>query len=397
VLFLDLDHFKNINDSQGHSIGDEVLKKVADSLTLTIRKSDTVARLGGDEFVILIQGLSKDRAKAEDYVSKVCDKIIEQLSHPVTVNDRTMHLGVSIGIVLFPIEAKSKDDLLRYADTAMYRAKALGRNKAVFYHQDMSQVVEQRHELETELHLALNNSQFEMYYQPQLDKNGNLFGFEALIRWHHPEKGLVPPDEFIPILESGGLILPVSDWVIKKCCQQVAIWQEAGFWQSDWHIAINISPLQFYQDNFVDVLRNSIIEAGIEFRHICVEITETVAIENIEFAANRLAQVRALGLSVALDDFGTGYSSMSYLKDLPIDILKIDRCFIKDLELHEKDRSIMQAITGVAKVMNLIVIAEGVETPEQVALAGECGCQYFQGYYFNKPVPAVDLVGVYQV
>jgi EAL domain-containing protein (putative c-di-GMP-specific phosphodiesterase class I) len=176
----------------------------------------------------------------------------------------------------------------------------------------------------------------------------------------------------------------------------VASWQQSGFWQPQWHIAVNISPLQFYQEGFVDSLREYVSDAGIEFKHLCIEITETVAIENIEFAASRLAEIRALGMMVALDDFGTGYSSMSYLKDLPIDILKIDRCFIKDLEEHEKDRSIMQAITGVAKVMDLIIIAEGVETPEQVKLASECGCQYFQGFYFNKPVPAIDLVDVYQ-
>ncbi len=395
VLFLDLDHFKNINDSQGHSIGDEVLKKVADGLSETMRQSDTVARLGGDEFVILIQGLSNDKQLASNYVSKVCDKIIKLLSNPIVVDGRTLHVGVSIGIVLFPIEDESKDDLLRYADTAMYRAKAQGRNQAVFYHQDMSQMVEQRHELENELHVALNQGQFEMYYQPQVDEQGKVYGFEALIRWHHPQKGLVPPDQFIPILESGGLILPISDWIIKHCCRQVQIWRDSGFWQPQWHVAINVSPLQFYQDNFIELLKQAIEESKIEYSHVCVEITETVAVENLDFAAKRLDEIRALGISVALDDFGTGYSSMSYLKNLPIDVLKIDRCFIKDLGTNEKDRLVMRAITGVANVMELIVVAEGVETQEQVELASELGCQYFQGYHFNRPVPADELAEVY--
>lgn len=396
VLFLDLDHFKYINDSQGHVIGDEVLKKVADVLTNTIRQNDTVARLGGDEFVILLQGLSKDKETAMDHISKVCDKIIEQISLPIHVAERTLHIGVSIGIVLFPVDEESQGDLLRYADTAMYQAKALGRNQAVFYQQTMSKVVEQRHALENELHQALQEQEFEMYYQPQLDKDGTIFGFEALIRWHHPQRGLVPPDQFIPILESGGLILPVSEWIIEHCCEQVAKWRELGFWQPDWHVAINISPLQFYQENFITLLEDTITRTGIDFHHICIEVTETVAIENIDFTAARLQTIRSLGFSVALDDFGTGYSSLSYLKDLPMDILKIDRCFIKDLEEDEKDRAILRAITGVAESLSLLVICEGVETKEQVGIASEFGGQYFQGYYFNRPMPADALLLEYQ-
>ncbi|MFT4924713.1 MAG: diguanylate cyclase (GGDEF)-like protein [Phenylobacterium sp.] len=395
VLFLDLDHFKYINDSQGHVVGDEVLKKVATILTHTIRSNDTVARLGGDEFVILLQGLSKDKESATDHVSKVCDKIIEQISLPIHVAERTLHIGVSIGIVLFPMDEESQGDLLRYADTAMYQAKALGRNQAVFYEQNMSKAVEQRHALENELHKALQEKQFEMYYQPQLDKDSNIFGFEALIRWRHPVRGLVPPDEFIPILESGGLILPVSDWIIEHCCEQVAKWQKLGFWQNHWHVAINISPLQFYQDNFLARLERTVEKSGINFHHVCIEITETVAIENIAFTAARLESIRALGFSVALDDFGTGYSSLSYLKDLPLDILKIDRCFIKDLEENDKDRAILQAITGVAQALSLLVVCEGTETLEQVEISSKFGGQYFQGYYFNRPMPAADLLAEY--
>ncbi len=391
VLFLDLDHFKNINDSQGHVVGDEVLKEVAKILTHTIRNNDTVARLGGDEFVILLQGLSKDDHAATEQVSKVCDKIIEHISQPIHVSDNTLHIGVSIGIVLFPMYEESQDDLLRYADTAMYQAKAQGRNQAVFYQQDMSLVVEQRHTLENELHRALEQQQFVMYYQPQVDQDGHIFGFEALIRWIHPQRGLVPPDEFIPILEASGLILPVSEWIVEHCCEQVALWLAQGFWQPHWHVAINISPMQFYQDNFITLLQQVITRNSIEFRHICIEITETVAIDNIAFTASRLQEIRNLGFAVALDDFGTGYSSLSYLKDLPMDILKIDRSFIKDLEENQKDRAILQAITGVAQALSLLVVAEGVETKEQMKIASDYGGQYFQGYYFYRPMPANDL------
>ena len=231
-----------------------------------------------------------------------------------------------------------------------------------------------------------------MYYQPQVDKDGSVNGFEALIRWNHPDKGLVPPESFIPILESGGLILPISDWIIRHCCAQVAHWTKTGFWQPDWQLSINVSPLQFYQENFIKLLQLSVMDAEISCSDICIEITEAVAIENIEFTAKRLKDIRTLGIRVALDDFGTGYSSMSYLKDLPIDVLKMDRSYIKSLPNSEKDRKVMRAIVDIAAILQLTVMAEGVETQEQLQLAAEIGCHYYQGYYFYKPVPAADLV-----
>lgn len=396
MLFLDLDHFKNINDAQGHSVGDEVLRKVGYNLRSIVRQVDTVARLGGDEFVVLITKLSNDKTLACNYVTNVCDKIIESMTHPVIVDDRRLHLGVSIGIVLFPIGDETKDDLLRYADTAMYKAKEKGRNQAVFYHPSMSEAVEKRQELELELSDALEHNQFEVYYQPQVSAEGKIYGLEALIRWHHPTRGMVSPQHFIPVLESGGLILPISEWVIRQSCEQVAKWKANGFWQDDWHIAINVSPTQFYQDSFVKLLQLCVAKSGIEFKHLCVEVTETVAIDNIEFTAKRLDAIRRLGMLVALDDFGTGYSSMSYLKDLPIDILKLDRTFIRRLDSNPKDRLVTQAITDIAVILNLTVMAEGIESKQQVGMATDVGCHYFQGYYFSKPLPANDLQQMYE-
>ena len=396
VLFLDLDHFKHINDSQGHSVGDEVLKSVSRMLTGMVRPADTVARLGGDEFVILLQDLPKDRALAAQFVQKVCDKIIEQLSRPVLIGERQLPVGASIGVVLFPIENASREDLLRFADTAMYRAKAQGRNQAVFYQHEMTRVVEQRHELEAELNAALQRGQFEMYYQPQLDIQGRVAGFEALVRWHHPEKGIVGPDQFIPVLEAGGMILPLSDWIVRTCCKQVARWQAEGFWQLDWHMSINVSPAQFFQEDFVNRLCVAADDEGIGCKPLCVEITESVAVENRELTEIRLKEIHDRGMLVALDDFGVGFSSMSYLKDLPIDVLKIDRQFVGQLLDDEKDRAVLQAITQVADSLSMIVVAEGVETEDQLALASKMGCRYFQGYLFNRPLSAEDIVRQYR-
>lgn len=395
ILFLDLDHFKNINDSLGHFEGDKLLVHVAKVLKSTIRKNDTVARMGGDEFVILLENLTKDPIEAQRATQDITDKILDMFLDPMSVDEHLYHIGASIGIVIFPMNGESATDLMRYADTAMYQAKGNGRKQAVFYEPSMSALVEYRQSMQNQLHQALKEQQFIVHFQPQVDKFGTIYGFEALIRWQHPERGLVAPNEFIPILESSGLIIPVSDWLIDYCCQQILDWQHSCFWQENWHIAINISPLQFYQKQFVDTLAEKISTTRLAGSCICIEITETVAIKNITFTAARLAEIKALGMSVALDDFGTGYSSLSYLKDLPIDILKIDRYFIKELDHKNKDKLIVEAIIAMAKVLELTVICEGVETELQVNIASNCGSEYFQGYYYCRPVSAVNLVSSY--
>ena len=391
LLFLDLDHFKNINDSLGHGVGDQLLIEVSKRLTGMVRQNDTVARLGGDEFVILLQELPEDREAAHDYVARIGDKLQEQLSQPIHVEDRALHVGVSIGVVLFPMQDKTQTDLLRYADTAMYQAKAKGRKQTVFYQEDMSVVVEQLHDLENELHQALKLEQYLVHYQPQVDNKGNIQAFEALIRWQHPQRGLVPPGEFISILESSGLIVPVSEWLIKHCCAQINEWRRSGYWQPHWHVAINISPLLFYQSGFVDSLEREITAARLPFDDICIEITESLALDNIDFATQRLDQIRRLGMPIAMDDFGTGYSSLSYLKNLPIDILKIDRSFVNELGHSAKEQSIVEAIIAMAKILDLNVIAEGVETAQQLEILDRLGCGCYQGFYFCRPQPAAAL------
>lgn len=395
ILFLDLDHFKNINDSLGHLEGDKLLVHVAKVLQSTVRQNDTVARLGGDEFVILLENLSKNPSQAQRTTQYITEKILDKFSDPMSVDEHLHHIGASIGIVIFPIDGESVTDLMRYADTAMYQAKANGRKQAVFYEASMSALVEDRQSMENQLHQALKEQQFVVHFQPQVDRFGTIYGFEALIRWQHPERGLVAPNEFIPILESSGLIVPVSDWLIDYCCQQVLDWQQSCFWHNNWHIAINVSPVQFYQQEFVETLAEKINTTGLTGGCICIEITETVAIKNVAFTAARLTEVKALGMSVALDDFGTGYSSLSYLKDLPIDILKIDRSFIKELGHKNKDKSIVEAIIAMAKVLELTVICEGVETDLQLNIASNCGSEYFQGYYYCLPMSAVSLVSNY--
>jgi len=397
VLFLDLDHFKNINDSLGHSQGDKLLVHVASVLQGAVRNNDTVARLGGDEFVILLENLPNDLQQAQLATQEITDKILAKFIEPMSVDQHLHHIGVSIGMVLFPTAQESVSDLMRYADTAMYQAKGNGRKQAVFYDASMSALVEHRQSMENQLHQALEEQRFEIHFQPQVTKSGSIYGFEALIRWHHPQRGLVAPSEFIPILESCGLIIPVSEWLIDRCCQQILDWQHSGFWQESWHVAINVSPLQFYQEKFVQTLAGKLDDTGIQGCSLCIEITETVAIENVEFTAARLAEIKELGMSVALDDFGTGYSSLSYLKDLPIDILKIDRSFIKELGLknQNKNQSIVEAIIAMAKVLDLTVVCEGVETAQQIDIASRCGGEYFQGYYYCRPVLPASLKAHY--
>lgn len=386
LLFMDLDHFKSINDSMGHVVGDEVLKIIAKRLTQGLRPHDTVARLGGDEFIFLISALSKDKEKASNLVSKICDELLANLSKPVCVGERKLTVGASIGIVMFPIEVQSKDDLLRFADTAMYRAKSMGRNQAVFFNKSMGDEVERRLALESKLFKALEEKQFIMHYQSIHDSNGEVLGFEALLRWHHPDDGLVYPSEFMASLESGGLIFPVGHWVLELCCQQLALWRGSGFWQPHWLLSINISNSQFCRDDFVTKLHQIVSASGVNFSQICLEVTENVAMEDIDFAIGRLSQLRALGVKIALDNFGRGHGSMRILKALPLDILKIDRCLVENLPSSQQDRSMMQAIITVAESKGLQIIASGVESEAQMSSAQSCGSSLFQGYHLSRPV-----------
>lgn len=391
LLFIDLDHFKTINDSLGHGVGDLLLKRVAEILTSQVRSSDTVARLGGDEFVILLQSFHQDVEKVTKDVEIVCEKLLGVLLQPIDVKQHQLRVGASIGVVIFPMFGKNIDDLMRFADTAMYHAKENGRNGYAFYHQAMSLAVEKQQNMENQLHRALDKEEFCVHFQPLVDIDGRIQGFEALLRWQHPDRGLIPPAEFIPSLEVSGMIVPVSNWLVRFCSEQIVQWKEQCFWQEGWYVSINISPLQFYQADMIPTLEQAVLNSGAELSDLCLEITETVAVESIEFAVSRLNSLRQLGIMIALDDFGTGYSSLSYLKDLPIDIVKIDRSFIQELGSNNQSQSIVEAVASIAKAYDLKVIAEGIETPEQLASAYEIGCHVFQGFYIARPQLADKL------
>lgn len=391
ILFLDLDHFKNINDAQGHETGDAVLIEIAKILTSKIDNTDLLARFGGDEFVILLRSAKNNKNKARQNATSLSRDIINALTQVIQTKEKAFHLGVSIGIVMFPLEDTNEELLLRFADTAMYEAKRRGRKQAVFYQEEMSTLVENTHQMEMHLHTAIASKQFEIFYQPQVNLKGEISGFEALLRWNHPERGLVSPLDFIPILESNGLIIPVSEWLVNDVCLQIDHWKKKGQWKSHWSISVNISTVHFYHKDFLALFKDVINRYNIPTKNLCIEITESIAIENIAFAIDRLTNIKKMGISVSLDDFGTGYSSFSYLKDLPISTIKIDRSFIKELEIKKDDRAILSAINTLAQSLNLNVVAEGVENTEQVDIATQCGCDIFQGFYFYRPMTVKSL------
>ncbi len=392
LLFMDLDHFKNINDSMGHVVGDRVLKLVAERLRESIRLNDTVARLGGDEFIFLLTELTCDKHQATDYVGKVCDHLLSTLAEPVMIDGRSLTVGASIGIVLFPIDVQSKDDLLRYADTAMYRAKAMGRNQAVFFNQSMGIEVEQRLALESLLFRALEFKQFTLHYQRIQCDLGDVAGFEALLRWQHPDGSIHTAGSFMASLESGGLIVPVGNWAIEQCCRQLSLWRETGFWQADWVLSINVSRSQLIRDDFVSVVHQAINNNGLECGQICLEVTEDIAFDDLDFAIGRLAQLHAMGVKLALDKFGKGYGSIQVLKSLPLHLLKIDASVIEHLPASIQEQTMIQAMMEIAKQKGLSAIAVGVENEAQLQQAKASGCKQFQGLWFSQPLPAAELV-----
>ncbi|OUR90997.1 hypothetical protein A9Q81_18155 [Gammaproteobacteria bacterium 42_54_T18] len=338
-----------------------------------------------------MKGGENPKNQARQHAESLAQDIIKSLTQVIQTEEHAFHLGVSIGIVMFPLENTNEELLLRFADTAMYEAKNRGRKQAVFYQEEMSTLVENKHQMEMHLHTAITSDQLEAFYQPQVNLKGEITGFEALLRWNHPEKGLVSPLEFIPILESNGLIIPVSEWLVNNVCEQINLWKTNKQWQPHWSVSVNISTVHFYHQDFLSLFTNVLKYHKIPPQNLCIEITESIAIDNINFAIERLSDIRKMGISVSLDDFGTGYSSFSYLKDLPISTIKIDRSFIKELEVREDDKAILTAINALAHSLQLNVIAEGVENIEQVNIAIQCGCSIFQGFYFHRPMTVEKL------
>ena len=390
VLFIDLDRFKVINDTLGHDSGDELLKVVAKRLNEAVRPGDTVARYGGDEFVTVLANVAHI-----DDITKVVQKIIGRLSPAITIGGRELFVTPSIGITLCPFDDRTGEDLLRNADTAMFHAKAQGGNTFRFYTAELNARAERRLTIETSLRHAIERNQFLLHYQPQVDViTGEIVGAEALIRWQHPDWGLVPPGEFIPLAEETGLILPIGEWVLAQACYQAHVWHKAG--HTGLRVAVNLSGRQLAQKGLVAMVDNILRRAGLAHGALELEITESLLMQDLEQTAVTLEALADIGVTVSMDDFGTGYSSLSYLKRLPIDVLKIDQSFVRDITSDADDASIVHAIIAMAHSLGIKVIAEGVETAEQLAFLRQHACDGMQGYYISRPVPPekfIELLG----
>ena len=387
LMFVDLDHFKRLNDVYGHALGDAVLKEVAERLKFYLRTEDTVARLGGDEFVVLLPALSVEMDGAATLARAVADKICLALESPISIDGTLYHSAASVGVTLFPKDDESVDDLMREADIAMYRSKESGRNAISFFQADMQHTVTQRYALEQELREAVAQQAFELHLQSQVDASGQVTGAEALVRWCHPTRGLVAPATFIPLAEESRLILPLGEWVLRQACGVIAQLDAAGH---SLHIAVNVSPLQFAQANFVARVREILSATGADPTHLTLEITEGLLVEHMTETMGRMAELADLGIHFSIDDFGTGYSSLSYLKRLPLYELKIDKSFVQDVPDDPNDVALVETILAMSQHLHLHVVAEGVETPAQFEFLKSRGCTRFQGYHFHRPQAQQD-------
>jgi len=390
VLFLDLDHFKNLNDTRGHQVGDQLLVMVADRLQTVIREGDTVSRQGGDEFVVLLEGLSQEELAAAAQAGHVAEKIRSSLTKTFIFGNYEYHNSASIGISLFRGHEKDMEELLKHADAAMYQAKHSGRNQVCFFDPAMQAALEEAGALETDLRQAIKQKQFLLYYQPQLDGERRLIGAEALLRWQHPVKGLVPPDTFIPLAEESGLILEIGRWVLTEACKRLKSWDGLPGARG-LQLAINISAHQFQQADFIEEVRQIIVHSEIDPACLKLELTESLVMADVGDTVAKMRALQALGIGFSMDDFGTGYSSLSYLKRLPLEQLKIDRSFIRDLGQSKHDAAIVETIVAMGRTLGLHVIAEGVETEAQLKFLKAHGCHAYQGYLFSRPLPVADF------
>lgn len=390
LLFFDLDHFKHINDSLGHSCGDSVLQEVTRRLLDRVRQEDTVARLGGDEFVVLLSGLQGSISEILTAVRRQAEALLHTIAAPMSIEGHSLHLSCSIGIAILPEHGNNPEDLLKRADIALYKVKETGRNGLAFFEQAMQQAASERLSIETDLRTALNTGQFRLYYQPQIDsRDDRIIGAEALIRWAQPGKGMISPASFIHVLEESGMILAVGQWVLNEACSFAARLIEDGLVDAgQFSVSVNISPRQFRHPDFVMQVRQAIADQAIPADSLKLEITENIVIQNISDTIAKMHELRQLGVSFAIDDFGTGYSSLSYLKQLPLDLLKIDQSFVRDCTQDHNDAEIIRAIIAMGRNLSLELIAEGVETASQLAFLQEQSCHAYQGYLFSAPVPA---------
>ncbi|GBL44793.1 diguanylate cyclase/phosphodiesterase [Sulfuriferula multivorans] len=385
VMFIDLDKFKSINDTLGHNVGDQLLQRVAQRLIESLRAEDTVGRQGGDEFIVLLASLSA----AEDS-AVVAQKILSALSAPFVINGQDLRTGASIGIAVYPQDGEDVETLLKNSDTAMYHAKEAGRSNYQFFAQTMNAAAAERLLLESSLRQAIDRNQLLLHYQPLVNiADGRIVATEALVRWNHPELGLISPARFIPIAEDSGVIIPLGDWVLRRACYQLKQWREQGIPLQ--RMVVNLSPRQFRQKHLVQTFTQVLKETGVDPHWLGLEVTESVIMENPEEAIGILCELKALGIELSLDDFGTGYSSLSYLKRFPIDKLKIDQSFVRDITTDPDDEGMVAAIIVMAHQLSIRVVAEGVETEAQLAFLRGQGCDEYQGYYFSRPLPADEL------
>ena len=385
VLFLDLDRFKIINDTLGHALGDLLLIEVGKRLRQCVRETDTVARMGGDEFTLCLASLEHPQD-----AEKIAAKILKSLAQPLWLEERELYITTSIGISYFPMDGGDPINLIKRADIAMYSAKAQGRNNWQSYQHTMDLDADRRLLLESGIRRALDNQQFCLYYQPKVDiLSGRITAMEALVRWQHPELGLLPAGEFIPLAEETGVIFPLGEWVLHQACRQNQSWQEQGL--PPVRVAVNISGYQLQQRNLIEQIERILEETGLDPRHLEIEVTETVIMQNPDFAVSVLKQLRDLGIHLSIDDFGTGYSSLAHLKRFSVNTLKIDKSFLRDIETNETDAAIATTIIAMGNSLNLQVIAEGVETEGQLAFLKKHRCQEMQGYLFSRPIPAQQV------
>ncbi len=390
VFMIDIDHFKFINDTKGHAIGDLLLIEVAKRLKSCVRDGDTVARLGGDEFVIMLEILNKDESKAALQAEALSKKLLLAIEQPFIIDGQELHCTLSIGISLFTMPTSSSEEMLKRADVAMYQAKSAGRNTMRFFDPGLHASLENRQAMLSELYQALPKNQLRLYYQAQVDHQEKIFGAEVLLRWQHPQRGVVQPNDFIPLAEQSGLIIPIGLWVLHTACMQLKLWEEDPLTRN-LTLAVNVSARQFSQSEFVEQVCTVLEESGAKATLLKIELTESLVLHDISDTIEKMEALKLLGIHFSIDDFGTGYSSLNYLKRLPINQLKIDRSFVRDIDTDQNDAVIAQTIIGMANTLGFNVIAEGVETESQRACLEKQGCLTYQGYLFSHPIPLSDF------
>jgi len=386
LLFLDLDLFKRVNDSLGHDAGDRLLRVAAERIRRAVREADQLFRMGGDEFTVLLEDV-----RGPEEAAMVAARMLEAIAEPLQLQHHEISVTASVGIALYPRDDTVGERLVKSADTAMYRAKELGRNRYAFFAREMNERVESQMLLEAALRRALKNDEFVLHFQPRVSAlTGRSTGAEALLRWQHPEWGLVEPARFVPLLEETGLVVPVGAWVLAEACRQAKAWQDAGL--PPLRVSVNLSSRQFRSETLFESVSEALRASGLPPHLLELELTESLLVENVDHAMGVMGKLKAIGTAISIDDFGTGYSSLGYLKRFPIDSLKIDKSFVRDIATSPKDAAIVRAISGLARSLGIGLIAEGVEEPRQMEFLRARHCTEMQGFLFSKPLPAASMV-----